>query len=161
MHKKFYDEYAGHFDYEELPAGFILRPNKSKADDGVAALSAKMVMKKIDEAQFALGEGVFASEIARLQKKLKKGDDYLAKAKFKAARKVYEKPLKKKLKEHLKAIVDARLADLDKGALAAIEKAKGLEGKKRHDELKRIAREMKGRDPSKVASDVLAEVEGG
>jgi hypothetical protein len=161
IHKGFYDEKAGHFDYEELPAGFILRPDGSKALDKIEGLGAKALMKKISEAQFALGEGVFASEIARLEKKLKKGDAFLAKAKFKSARKVYEKPLKKKkLKKHLKGIVDARLAALDKGALEAIEAAKGLDPKQRHETLKRIAREMKGREPSERAKAVLAEVEG-
>ncbi|RMG10802.1 MAG: hypothetical protein D6731_16745 [Planctomycetota bacterium] len=161
VHKRFYDEKAGYFDYEELPAGFLLRPDGKQAAAGVAALSAKALQQKIEEVQFALGEGVFASEIARLERGLAKGDAYLAKGKFKAARKIYEKPLKKRLKAHLERIVRGRLEALDEAANEAIEAARDLPPKKRHETLKRIARELKGRAPEERARRVLAEVEGG
>lgn len=162
VHKAFHDDYAGNFDYKELPAGFILRPDESTASEGVAELSVKKLMAKINDAQFALGDGVFKSEILKLEKKLSKGDEKLDKSKLKAARKIYEKPLKDaKLKAHLKTIVEDRLKKLDAKALEIIEAAKTLEAKRRHEELKRIAREMKGRAPAEAAEKVLAEVEGG
>ncbi len=50
---------------------------------------------------------------------------------------------------------------LDAKALEVIEAARTLKPKSRHDELKRIAREMKGRAPAEAALAVLAELEGG
>jgi hypothetical protein len=160
VHRAFFNDYAGHYDYSDLPAGFILRPNKKMIVGGIGSLAGKKLMAKIDEAQFGLGEGVFASEIASLEKKLAKGDKKLEKNKFKAAISAYVKASKKKkLKAHLKKIVDARYEALDKKAMDAIEAATQLEPDKRHDELKRIARECKGRAPSEHAKKVLADVE--
>jgi hypothetical protein len=160
LHKAFFDDRAGLFDYEELPTGFILRPDKSKALGHAERLTAKKLMEKLGEAQFGLGPGVFLSAITKLEKKLSKGDEKLAKNMFKAARKVYEKAAKSKrpIHAHLQGIIDGRFETLDKKALEGIEKAKALEGKARRDELKRIAREMKGRDAAvEAAEKALAE----
>jgi hypothetical protein len=160
VHADFYTTYGGHFDYEELPAGFLLRPDKSVAMKDMASKGLKQLQKKIDEAQFALGKGVSGRDIQKLQKTLGKGDKKLGKGHFKGARKVYEGAAKDDLHPYLAAIVAERMEKLDAAALEAIEAAKGASERERHETLKRIAREMKGRQPAEAAEQALAEAEG-
>lgn len=162
QHLAVYEAHAGSWDYKDEPFGVICRPNGTTALEGVACSSVKAMMEKLDEAQTGLGEGVFRSDLTKLEKKLEKGDEKLADGKLKAARGVYEKELKAKgIKSFMTKIVEERLAKLDAKALELIEAAKGLEGKAKVDELHRIAREMKGREPGEVADKALAEAEGG
>ena len=58
------------------------------------------------------------------------------------------------------AVVGKLIERLDAKARELIEEAKSKKPKDRHETLKRIAREMKGRAPSEEAKKVLAEVEG-
>lgn len=87
VHDAIYNDDSGRFDYAELPAAFICRPDGRASLSGVERMAPPAIMTKIDEAQAALGEGTFRSEAERLERKLQKGDEKLAEGKLGAARK--------------------------------------------------------------------------
>lgn len=159
-HEEVFERYAGRFDYTDLPAAFICRPDGRAALDGVERMAPAAIMQKLGEAQTGLGEGLFASEIERLERKLQKGDEKLQEGKLGAARKVYEAELEAARKPLLRATCEERVTRLDARALELIEEARGLSGKNRTDTLHRIEREMRGRPPAERAAEVLREVQG-
>ncbi len=159
-HDEVYNTYAGRFDYQDLPAAFICKPDGRASVDGVERLAPPAIMEKINEAQAALGEGIFFSEVERLERKLQKGDEKLADGKLGAARKVYEGELEDARKPLLRATCEQRIERLDARALELIEEARALQGKARSDALHRIEREMRGRPPAERAAEVLRELEG-
>ncbi len=156
VHDAVYNDKAGLFDYQDLPAAFLLRPDGGTAEKNVERLGPKDLPAKLDELQRALGPGTFRSEIARLEHKLSKGDAKLDKGHLKGARKVYEKEQEKADEPYLSQMVATRLEALDARALELIEAAR-QEGDA--GALKRIAREMKGRAPAEAAEAALGEVE--
>ena len=158
-HDEVYNTYAGRFDYEELPAAFVCRPDGRAVVSGVERLAPPAIMEKVNETQVALGEGVFRSEVERLERKLLKGDEKLADGKQGPARKIFEGELEDARKPLLRAACEQRLEQLDARALELIEEARAREGKPRSDALHRIEREMRGRAPGERAAEVLRELE--
>lgn len=160
VHDEIYNTYAGRFDYQDLPAVFICRPDGRASQSGVERMAPPAIMEKINEAQAALGEGIFFSEVDRLERKLQKGDEKLADGKLGPARKIYEGELEDARKPLLRTTCERRLERLDARALELIEEARALEGKARSDALHRIEREMRSRAPGERAAEVLRELEG-
>lgn len=160
VHDAIYNDYAGRFDYAELPAAFICRPDGRTSQSGIERMGPPAIMEKINEAQAALGEGTFRSELDRLERKLQKGDEKLADGKLGPARKVYEAELEDARKPLLRAACEERIARLDARALELIEEARALAGKARSDALHKIEREMRGHPPGERAAEVLRELEG-
>lgn len=159
-HDAIYDERAGYFDYEDLPAAFLLSPSGEVIVKDMERVGVKQLAGKLEEAQRKLGAGVFRSEVDRLERKLEKGDKKADKGQLKGALRIYEGELEGCDKEFLKRKIEARLAALDERALAMIEQAKQEDSAKiRRDTLLRIAREMKGRAPAEAAQAALAEAE--
>jgi len=158
VHAQIYTDKSGLWDWEEAPYLVICRPDGSTHLEKAGGKGPKGLMEKLEEAQFSLGEGVFASDLTRLEKKLAQGDEKREKGMLKGALKVYEKELSsKRTKGHMKVIVEAHLKDLDVKALQMIEEAKE---KKDLETLNRIAREMKGREAGEKAAEAVAELEG-
>lgn len=160
VHETIYNDRAGYFDYDTLPAAFLLSPSGDVMIKGMERVGVKQLVAKLEEAQKQLGVGVFGSEIARLERKLEKGDKKADKGHLKGALRVYENELEDCEKEFLEKKIEARLAALDERALAMIEEAKQEDdAKTRRDTLLRIAREMKGRAPAEAAEAALEEAE--
>lgn len=159
VHNTMYDMYAGRFDYAELPAAFICRPDGTMILDKVERMAPPVITGKIDDAQSQLGEGIFFSEIERLERKLSKGDEKLTEGKLGAARKVYESELEDAAKAVLRATCEERMARLDARAGELITEARAMPaGKPRSDLLHRIEREMRGRPPAEVAAAAIKEL---
>lgn len=157
-HDDAYNIYAGRYDYKEPPAAFICRPDGAAILSGVEKMGAPVIQEKLNDAQTQLGEGVFQTEIDRLERKLQKGDEKLEGGKLGPARKVYEDELEGVTKPILKGMVEERIARLDARALEMIDEAKALEGKPRSDALHKIEREMRGRPPAEKAAAVIKEL---
>ena len=157
-HDDIYNTYAGRYDYKDMPAAFICRPDGRAILDGIEKLGAPAIQQKLEDAQTQLGEGVFMSEIDRLERKLLKGDEKLGDGKLGPARKVYEEELETATKPILRGMVEERIAQLDARAMAMIEDARKLEGKPRSDALHKIEREMRGRGPGTEAEKVIKEL---
>jgi hypothetical protein len=152
VHDAIYNDRAGYFDYNELPAAFFLRPSGDTAVKNVERVAPKQLGQKLEGVQKELGEGVWRSEIDRLEKKLVKGDQKVEKGHLKGALKAFEDELEGAKKDYLKKMVEARLAALDEAAMKMIEEAKqDADEKRRRDTLLRIARELKGRAPAEAA----------
>lgn len=159
VHNTMYDMYAGRFDYAELPAAFICRPDGTAVLDKVERLGPPAIIEKINDAQSMLGEGIFFSEIDRLERKLQKGDEKLADGKLGPARRVYDSELEGAAKAFLRATCEERLTRLDARALQLIDEARAMAaGKPRSDMLHRIEREMRGRAPAERAAAVIKEL---
>jgi hypothetical protein len=161
VHDAIYNDYAGRFDYKDLPAAFICRPDGHVMFDKVEAMGPPAIQQKVAEAQATLGEGVFGSELDRLEHKLGKGDEKLAQGHLQSARKVYEDEREAARKPLLQQLCDERLTRLDARAVELIDEAKAKNGKERTDELHRIEREMRGRAPAEAALKALQELEAG
>jgi PAS domain-containing protein len=159
VHNTMYDSYAGRFDYTDLPAAFICRPDGTMILDKIERMGTPVITEKINDAQSQLGEGIFFSEIERLERKLQKGDEKLADGKLGPARKVYEGELEDAAKAFLRGICEERITRLDARALELIEEARAMAaGKPRSDLLHRIEREMRGRPPGERAAEVIKEL---
>lgn len=156
LHNQLYTDKAGFFDYETLPAAFLVSPKKKTIKKGVESANPKTLPTFLAEAQQTLGEGVFLSDVGRLDKKLAKADAKLEEGKLSTARRYYEKQLKKKMKAFVKKLAQQRLERLDAKARAMIEAAEKEKPGPRAEILKRIAREMRGRAPSKEAEAALS-----
>lgn len=156
VHNTIITDKAGFFDYDTLPAGFVVSPEKKVLVKKVETSGPKALPKKIEEAQRKIGEGVFLSDIKRLNKKLAKADKKLAEGKLSTARRHYEKYLKKKrLKKFIRDLAKKRLEKLDARARELIKDALKEKPGPAKEILKRIAREMRGRKPSEEAEQAL------
>ena len=157
-HETIWNVYSGRYEFKEPPAAFICRPDGTAILSGIERMGAPAIGEKLNDAQTQLGEGVFQSEIDRLERKLQKGDEKLGDGKLGPARKVYEEELETATKPILRATVEDRIKKLDERAVQMIEEAKALEGKPRADALHKIEREMRGRAPGEHAAKVIKEL---
>jgi hypothetical protein len=158
VHDFVYNNYAGRYDYKDLPAAFICDKEGKAVESGVEKLGPPAIVQKLEAVQQKLGPGVFRSEIDKLERTLQKGDEKLADEKLAAARRVYDGEVEGAQKELLRIMVQARLTRLDAKAEEMIEAAKKLEGKARSDQLHKIEREMRGRGPGEKAQAVMKEL---